>query len=151
MNLRRHLAIAITLVALIAAACGGTSDNAADDIVDAVDEPTETTEAPVEETTTTTEAEPEPEPEAEETTTTAEPAGEIDGMALFERSCSGCHGPTGEGSSRGPSLIGISESVPDQQVSFDQIVNGGGGMPSFGARFSDDEIQAMVDFIYATF
>ena len=52
---------------------------------------------------------------------------------------------------RGPDLIDINTNVPDQQVSFDQIVNGGGGMPSFGARLSEDEIQATVDYVYATF
>ena len=145
----RLLALLVAL-ALTAVACGGGDATATGD---SDSEPTtteaettttvaETTTTEAETTTTEAEAEPEAEPEAE--------AVAVDGQVIYESNCTRCHGIDGIGT-RGPDLIGINENVPDMQVSFDQIVNGGGGMPAFGSRLSEDEIQATVDYVYATF
>lgn len=138
MTIKKLIALLAALT-LIAAACGGTEDVASGDTDDAVEEvqeePTPTTEAEVEETTTT-------EAEVE--------AVEVNGQALYESSCARCHGADGIGT-RGPNLIDINTNVPEMQDTIDQIVNGGGGMPSFGARLSDEEVQAITDYVYATF
>jgi len=145
MNLK-HLIAVFALLALIATACGGTEETTTADETPAAEEATATTEAEVEETTTT-------EAEVEETTTTEAEAVEatpINGQAIYESNCARCHGADGIGT-RGPDLIDINTNVPDMQEAFDQIVNGGGGMPSFGDSFSDEEVQSIVDYVYATF
>lgn len=138
--------------ALFATACGGGDATVTDE--GAGDEATATTEAQAE-TTTTTEAETTTTTEAETTTTEAEAdagaeAVPVSGQAIYESNCTRCHSATGE-AIRGPALIGINENVPNMQDAFDQIANGGGGMPSFGSRLEETEIQAIVDYIYATF
>ena len=134
----------LAALAILATACGGAEDSAAaaDTPVEATGAETTTTEAE----TATTEAAVEEEP-AEESTVDATP---IDGQALYESNCARCHGSDGIGT-RGPDLIDINFNVPDQQVAIDQVVNGGGGMPSFGERFSEDEVQAVIDYVYASF
>ena len=143
---RKKLVAICALLALLATACGGTDETSTAD-----DTPPETTA----ETTPTTEAEVVEEPVEEEVVeepVVEEPveATPINGQELYESNCSRCHGIDGIGT-RGPDLIDINTNVPDMQEAFDQIVNGGGGMPSFGSRLSDDEIQAMVDYVYSTF
>lgn len=121
-------------------------------------------------TTTTTEAEAPAETEPEETTTTeptttteapptdgegdVDQAGaeavEINAQELFESGCARCHSADGSGG-RGPSLIGIAAEQPDKQPAIDIVTSGGRGMPSFGSRWSDVEIAAVVDYVYETF
>ena len=165
MRSSRLLSLLLAL-ALFAVACGSATDvagdvaDAVDDAVDDVaevvedDEPEEaetTTEAPVEETTTT---------EAPETTTTEaeaeeEPAEEvedgavaIDGEAIYQSSCSRCHGNEGQGG-RGPNIQGIGDREPIED-GITIVTNGRGSMPSFGNSLSTDEIQAVVDFVWET-
>lgn len=138
---RKKLVAICALLALLATACGGTDETSTAD-----DTPPETTA----ETTPTTEAEVVEEPVEEEVVEEPVEATPINGQELYESNCSRCHGIDGIGT-RGPDLIDINTNVPDMQEAFDQIVNGGGGMPSFGSRLSDDEIQAMVDYVYSTF
>jgi len=106
-------------------------------------------------TVSTTEAPSDP-PEA----TTAEPtttevaddvaAVSVIGQDVYEANCSRCHGADGAGG-RGPSFEGLALEQPDNSAAIEQTVNGGGGMPAFGARLSEEEILAAVDYIYATF
>lgn len=138
------LPILLVVLALLAAACGGAEEATTADTTAPAAEVEEVEDA---EEATTTEAPVEEEPEVEEEAVEATP---IDGQAIYESNCARCHGADGIGT-RGPDLIDINTNVPDQQVSIDQVINGGGGMPSFGARLSEDEIQATVDYVYATF
>lgn len=163
MRSSRLLSLLLAL-ALFAVACGSATDvagdvaDAVDDAVDDVaevvedDEPEEaettTTEAPVEETTTT---------EAPETTTTEAEAEEaapedgavaIDGEAIYQSSCSRCHGNEGQGG-RGPNIQGIGDREPIED-GITIVTNGRGSMPSFGNSLSTDEIQAVVDFVWET-
>jgi mono/diheme cytochrome c family protein/uncharacterized membrane protein len=113
----------------------------------------ETTAAP--ETTTASETTAAPETTtAPETTaapeTTVAAVGAIDGMAIYESNCARCHGADGSGG-RGPSLQGLATEEPDRQFAIDQIVEGGGGMPAFGNRLTLEQINAVVDYIYAAF
>ena len=139
------LPILLVVLALLAAACGGAEEATTADTTAPAAEVEEVED--VEEATTTTEAPVEEEPEVEEEAVEATP---IDGQAIYESNCARCHGADGIGT-RGPDLIDINTNVPDPQVSIDQVINGGGGMPSFGGRLSADEIQATVDYVYATF
>ena len=137
MTMKKLFAI-LALLALVATACGGTDETSAPE-----DSPAETTA----ETTPTTEAEVEEEPVEEEPAVEATP---VSGQEVYESNCARCHGIDGIGT-RGPDLVGINVDGPTMQESIDQVVNGGGGMPSFGSGLSEDEIQATVDYVYATF
>jgi mono/diheme cytochrome c family protein len=60
--------------------------------------------------------------------------------------CGGCHTfePAGSSGSVGPNLDDSSISVAD---AVNQIKNGGGGMPAFGDRLSDQEIADVAAFV----
>lgn len=157
MTARRLLPL-LLIFSLIAAACGGSTSESATDGAESAPaeeaEETTTTEAP---TTTEAETTTVAETEApEETTAPADGDGgdgsavNVVGQEIYEARCASCHGADGRGT-RGPDLIGINESLPDKQEAIDQTINGGSGMPAFGARLSPEEIEATVDYIYATF
>jgi mono/diheme cytochrome c family protein len=81
--------------------------------------------------------------------------GESDGRALFATNCAVCHGPAGEGTEQGPSLLdarylpdqlsdaemaaGIRNGVPEREFEF-------GPMPAF-PRFEDDDLDAVVEVV----
>lgn len=72
------------------------------------------------------------------------------GESLFASSCSGCHGPEGQGSQRAPSLNvrGFLEATGDQAIQ--QIITLGvpeTSMPAWGDRMTESEIQSIVGFI----
>lgn len=138
---------ALVLVALLlafAAAAAGfvVGRETADD-----DEPAaaETTSA---EATTTAETQTETEPATTAATQTeTEGAGNVDGAAVFaEAGCGGCHvfGPANSTGTVGPPLDNVDLSKDEIAQ---QVRNGGGGMPAFGDRLSDDEIDAVADYV----
>lgn len=86
-------------------------------------------------------AEPAPEEQAEESPA----AQEIDPSALFAANCARCHGADRSGG-RGPALL-PERLTKDAAVYQNTITNGSEPMPSFGSRFSTDEINALVEFI----
>ncbi len=99
----------------------------------------------------TTVSEAETPADSEPSTTTAEPSAVgVDGQDVYESNCARCHGADGSGG-RGPSLQGLAIEEPDPADAIEQTVEGGGGMPAFGARLDADEIDAAVAYIYATF
>jgi mono/diheme cytochrome c family protein len=72
-------------------------------------------------------------------------------QVFFQRNCAVCHGPKGEGKQIGekyaPNLR--SEKIindPDERL-FQQISNGGGGMPAFKYQINEDQIREMVKYI----
>ncbi|HEY2813782.1 MAG TPA: cytochrome c [Acidimicrobiales bacterium] len=73
--------------------------------------------------------------------------GQIDGAAIYDDKCSGCHGSKGQGAI-GPKLNGGSVTKSFKNPADEVIVvkNGRGSMPSFGDQLSDEQIQAVVDF-----
>src|SRR5688572_21657987 len=100
---------------------------------------TETTESePAETEGATTEA----------TQTDAETEGEsedVEGAAVFaEAGCGGCHvfTPANSEGTVGPPLDGIDLSKDEIAQ---QVRNGGAGMPAFGDRLSDEEIDAVAE------
>jgi mono/diheme cytochrome c family protein len=86
--------------------------------------------------------------EAATTEATETEGGEsADGAAVFASAgCGGCHtfGPANSKGTVGPNLdtTDLSKDEIAQQVR-----NGGGGMPPFGDSLSDDEIDAVADYV----
>jgi mono/diheme cytochrome c family protein len=70
-----------------------------------------------------------------------------DGAAVFAAAgCGGCHtfSPANSNGTVGPRLDGIDLSKDEIA---EQVRNGGGGMPAFGDRLSDAEIEAVADYV----
>ena len=82
------------------------------------------------------------------------------GNELFQRYCSGCHGPDGRGGRKDgfmprPQNLtkkGYIDALPDEYL-FTVISKGGAGvnkseyMPAFGTTFSDEDIGSLIAFI----
>lgn len=74
-------------------------------------------------------------------------AGAVDGAAVFASAgCGGCHtlAAAGSGGSVGPNL---DDARPDVETVVDTVTNGRGAMPSFSDQLSDDEIQAVAEYV----
>ena len=79
--------------------------------------------------------------------TPAPPDGGTDGESLFASAgCGGCHTLSAAGSSGtvGPNL---DESQPSLELAIDRITNGQGGMPAFKDQLSEEQIQAVAEFV----
>lgn len=117
-------------------------------------EPTEvppTAEPEPTEVPPTVEPEPTAEPVAEtEPEPTAEPEAvvvAVDGGAVYQANCSGCHGASGEGGTS-RSIAGIGQLLaanPDALTGL--VTNGGVNMPAFGSKLSPEEIDAVVTWV----
>jgi cytochrome c oxidase subunit 2 len=72
--------------------------------------------------------------------------GEIDAKGIFVANCAPCHTLTKAGTNGmvGPNL---NDLALDSAAVEQQIRNGGGGMPPFGSQLSDDEINALVQYL----
>ena len=85
------------------------------------------------------------------TTGEGEEGGETeDGEAVFaEAGCGGCHALEAAGTSGavGPNL---DESKPDEELVIDRVTNGQGAMPSFKDSLSEEQIQAVADYVVAS-
>ena len=77
---------------------------------------------------------------------TAGGGGEIDAEGIFTANCAACHALTKAGTSGmvGPDLDDLSLGPPAVE---NQIRKGGGGMPPFEGQLSDDEIEALVQYL----
>ncbi len=69
----------------------------------------------------------------------------IDAAAIFSDRCSTCHGDEREGGGGPPLLPANLTKDPSAYVA--TITNGSGIMPTWGNRLSEDEINALVDYI----
>jgi mono/diheme cytochrome c family protein len=79
--------------------------------------------------------------------TVTEGGEDADGAAVFASAgCGGCHtfGPANSSGTVGPNLDEIDRSKDEIAQ---QVRNGGGGMPAFGDRLSDAEIDAVADYV----
>ena len=109
-------------------------------------ESAEDDDSPAVSQTVTTESGP-TQTEAATTESTATESEGADGAAVFaEAGCGGCHtfGAANSSGTVGPSLDGIDLSKDEIEQ---QVRNGGGGMPAFGDRLSDAEIEAVADYV----
>ncbi len=75
----------------------------------------------------------------------ASPADLALGAKVFAQSCSGCHGANGQGSV-GPRLAG-NDDLSDRGFVERRVREGGGIMPAFGGRLSDDQVASVVAFV----
>ena len=80
---------------------------------------------------------------------------EVDGRALFATNCAVCHGPSGEGTDQGPSLL-EARYLPDQLSDAEMAASIRNGVPEpeleFGPmpaspRLDDDEVDAVVEVV----
>jgi mono/diheme cytochrome c family protein len=71
--------------------------------------------------------------------------GSADGAQIFAENCATCHGDQGQGGV-GPNLQ-TSSKAGDEHAVIEQVKNGGGGMPPFDDKLSDQEIQAVADYV----
>ena len=70
-----------------------------------------------------------------------------DGAAVFASAgCKNCHTLKAAGATGnvGPNL---DELMPDEEQVAVQVANGGGGMPAFGDKLSDEQIEAVAQYV----
>ena len=67
------------------------------------------------------------------------------GEEVFAQNCAACHGDDGGGGT-GPALAG-QEEYTNPDVVVPQIRDGGGGMPAFGGRLSEQELADVSAFV----
>jgi mono/diheme cytochrome c family protein len=72
--------------------------------------------------------------------------GETDGEAIFAANCASCHTLAAAGSSGtvGPNL---DDSQPSLELAVDRVTNGQGAMPSFSGQLSEEQIQAVAEYV----
>jgi len=68
------------------------------------------------------------------------------GLTLFGNSCLSCHGNQGTGGHNGPDLQ-VSKVTSDKSAVIEQIKNGSGAMPGFEGMLSDEEIDALAEYV----
>ena len=68
------------------------------------------------------------------------------GQQIFSQNCSSCHtlAAAGANGQVGPNLDDLR---PDEETVVRQVFDGGVGMPAFGDRLSDKEINAVARFV----
>lgn len=71
---------------------------------------------------------------------------EGNGQKVYENNCLSCHGENGSGGHNGPNLQN-SPKLDDDEALLEQIKNGGGGMPGFKGTLSEDEINAVKEYL----
>ena len=73
--------------------------------------------------------------------------GAVDGAAVFASAgCGNCHTLAAANATGnvGPNL---DEAMPDTEAVAEQVTNGGGGMPAFADQLSEEEIQAVAEYV----
>ncbi len=72
-----------------------------------------------------------------------------EGKALFQVTCSSCHGLNGEGTSQGPSLVGVGAAAVDFQMSTGRMpmARPGAQAPSKPNQYTADEIANIAAFV----
>jgi mono/diheme cytochrome c family protein len=64
---------------------------------------------------------------------------------LYDDACASCHGLLGEGGVSGVQLKDL--TAAEQQMIIDVIKNGAGEMPASGGTMTDEQIQALADYV----
>jgi cbb3-type cytochrome c oxidase subunit III len=81
----------------------------------------------------------------EQQTDTAVQAG-AEGKQLFTENCGGCH-TLADAGTNGQQAPNLDEAKPDEATVQTQVTNGGGGMPAFKDRLSEQQIQAVAAYV----
>jgi mono/diheme cytochrome c family protein len=78
----------------------------------------------------------------------AAPSGGGGGQQLFSDNCANCHTLAAAGASGkvGPDL---DQLQPGPELVTSQVENGGGGMPAFKGKLTDDQIKQIADYVSA--
>ncbi len=71
------------------------------------------------------------------------------GSELFTSNCAGCHGPAGEGGVGPPLAGGLARFDSIEEVVGFVSTGVPGRMPGFETRLSPEEIDAVVDYVWA--
>jgi len=71
------------------------------------------------------------------------------GASLYLRNCASCHGPAGEGTANGPTLVGVGAASADFYLRTGRMPLGAPGQrpERQDPQFSDEEIAAIVEFV----
>lgn len=91
---------------------------------------------------------PEKEAEVPEQPSASVPEVQVDTASmesLYKSNCMGCHGGEYEGA-MGPALKEVGAALDRGQL-YAKIVHGGGGMPAFEGRLSEDEIVGLANWL----
>jgi mono/diheme cytochrome c family protein len=152
----RRAALALVLLVLavaFATGCGGEEEvtPTPESVTGTLATETETTETETTETETTETETTDTEATETETTETQPPAAEGDpvaGKAVFlgASACGTCHtlADAGTTGTVGPNL---DQAQPDFALAVDRVTNGQGGMPSFSASLSEQEIADVAAYV----
>ena len=71
----------------------------------------------------------------------------VEGRAVFSAQCARCHGGDGSGGVGTPLFQGaVLASFPEVSAQRAFIVEGKAGMPAFGERLDDDQLDAVVRY-----
>lgn len=72
------------------------------------------------------------------------------GDAWFSQNCAACHGPTGEGNGFAPNLYDRVPNRDDRSI-LKTLIQGRGGMPSWGGTFTDQQLADLLAHLRVTF
>jgi cbb3-type cytochrome c oxidase subunit III len=122
----RTLCAALAIIALALAGCGGGDDEGGSADTGTTTQEQTTTEQTTEDSGGSTQA--------------------AAGKEVFTSNCAGCHtlADAGTNGTQGPNL---DELKPPEATVVRQVTNGGGGMPAFGDRLSEEQIQAVAAYV----
>ncbi len=75
--------------------------------------------------------------------------GAASGEAIFVDNCGSCHilEAAGTSGTTGPNL---DEAQPSRETVEEQVRNGGGGMPAFEGQLTDEQIDAVSDYVVSS-
>lgn len=73
------------------------------------------------------------------------------GESVFANECAGCHGAGGEGALEGPSLLSVLDNQAAVTGVAEIVREGYGEMDSFDTKLTEDQIQAVADYVVSTF
>ncbi|MFJ8066279.1 PQQ-binding-like beta-propeller repeat protein [Psychrobacillus sp. NPDC096426] len=68
------------------------------------------------------------------------------GLAIYKNSCIACHGDQGANGHNGPNLQ-ISKVAESKEEVIERLINGGASMPSFKDTLTQEEIEAVANYI----
>lgn len=76
---------------------------------------------------------------------------QVDAAGLYQATCASCHGPAGEGTSAGPSLIGVGAAAADFYLRTGRMPMGAPGQQAVPQEpaFGEQQIQALVAYVAA--
>jgi ubiquinol-cytochrome c reductase cytochrome c subunit len=74
---------------------------------------------------------------------------QVDAAALYQATCASCHGPAGEGTAAGPSLIGVGAASADFYLRTGRMPMGAPGQQAIPQQpaFDEEEIRALVAYV----